>query len=295
MSPADGQGPESGGHGLSAGATPGPAGPRLQLEGRTAVLHLRADLATPDVPGISEQVRTLVEQALAQGVDRIETRVPTDHPAVLRALHRAGFRREGLLRRADQGRDVFMMARLADDVVGGPNGFSSVMDTVLPRTRLIAHVLFTDASGRVLLLQTTYKPDLELPGGVVEPLEDPATGAIREVAEEIGLQIDLGDPVLVDWMPPSLGWSDAVEFLFDAGQLTDDQIDAISPEPGEIAQVRWVEPGDLEPLVSPLSARRLTLLLQRRDQVETTGHGVATSGQGPVLFTRDGRLRTTPR
>ena len=51
----------------------------------------------------------------------------------------------------------------------GRDGFSGVMNTVLPKKRLIAHVLIRDPAGRVLLCETQFKRDWELPGGIVEP------------------------------------------------------------------------------------------------------------------------------
>ena len=70
-----------------------------------------------------------------------------------------------------------LYARLAGDLVGGPDGFSGVMNTVLPRKRLIAHVLMRDQRGRILLCDTMFKSDWELPGGIVEPGEPPRAGA----------------------------------------------------------------------------------------------------------------------
>ena len=53
------------------------------------------------------------------------------------------------------------------------------MNSALPRKRLIAHVLIRDDQGRVLLCETQFKPDWELPGGIVEPGESPRLGAVR--------------------------------------------------------------------------------------------------------------------
>ena len=59
---------------------------------------------------------------------------------------------------------------------------------MLPKKRLIAHVLIRDPAGRVLLCETQFKQDWELPGGIVEPGEPPRVGANREVTEELGLK-----------------------------------------------------------------------------------------------------------
>ena len=74
-------------------------------------------------------------------------------------------------------------------------------------------MLLVDAAGRVLLFEgfDPARPEHRYwftPGGGLDPLESPAAGAARELAEETGLRLDpaeLGEPV----------WSDATEFSFD--------------------------------------------------------------------------------
>ena len=135
------------------------------------------------------------------------------------------------------------------------------MTTVLPRTRVIAHVLFRDEDGHYLFCRTTFKEDWELPGGVVEAHESPRAGALREVREELGIDVDLGPVLAVDWLPPYLGWDDAVELIFDGGVLTPEQVGAFVLEAHEIAAVHWVTPETAYPQLRPGAARRLEHLL----------------------------------
>jgi len=58
----------------------------------------------------------------------------------------------------------------------------------LPKKVVSAGVLFLDENGRVLIVKPTYKDHWQLPGGVIEAHESPASGALREVQEEIGLR-----------------------------------------------------------------------------------------------------------
>jgi ADP-ribose pyrophosphatase YjhB (NUDIX family) len=56
--------------------------------------------------------------------------------------------------------------------------------------------LVTDDARRVLLARRAYEPDAGLwdaPGGFLEEGEDPAVGLRRELLEETGLTIDVGD------------------------------------------------------------------------------------------------------
>ena len=67
----------------------------------------------------------------------------------------------------------------------------------LARKRMAAGALFRDKDGRVLLVDPTYKPTWDLPGGAVEKEESPYAACRREVAEELGLDRPPGR-VLVD-------------------------------------------------------------------------------------------------
>ena len=143
--------------------------------------------------------------------------------------------------------------------MGGPHGFSGVMNSALPRKRLIAHVLIRDAAGRVLLCETQFKPDWELPGGIVEPGEAPRSGAIREVREELGIDRPLGPLLVADWLPPYLGWDDAVEMIFDGGLLAEAELSGLVLQPTEIRQVRFCTLDEAAAVLTPLAHRRLTV------------------------------------
>lgn len=137
-----------------------------------------------------------------------------------------------------------------------------MLDSVLPTKRVISHVLLRDDAGRVLMCETTYKPDWELPGGVVEPIESPHAGAVRECREELGTPLDIpGTPSLIDWMPPALGWSDAIEFIYDAGVAEPSLVKVMHPADSEISRLHWVEPQLIPDHVTALSARRIEAIL----------------------------------
>ncbi|GAB3928286.1 hypothetical protein GCM10027613_45310 [Microlunatus endophyticus] len=157
--------------------------------------------------------------------------------------------------------DELIFSRLDDDRVDGPDGFSGVMNSALPRKRLIAHVLMHDEAGRILLCDTAFKTDWELPGGVVEPFESPRQGAIREVKEELGIDIELGRLLAVDWMPPYLGWDDAEELIFDGGAVTEAEIEAYVLQASEIRSVQLITIEDAEPHLTALSFRRLSAII----------------------------------
>ncbi|HWG65189.1 MAG TPA: NUDIX domain-containing protein, partial [Streptosporangiaceae bacterium] len=75
-------------------------------------------------------------------------------------------------------------------------------------------------AGRILLVDPTYKPDWDLPGGMAEANEPPADAVRRELREELGLGIQVGDLLCVDWVSPHGPWDDLLNFIFDGGTLT---------------------------------------------------------------------------
>jgi 8-oxo-dGTP diphosphatase len=199
-----------------------------------------------------------------QGLRRLQAAVPGIQRLARRAVLRAGFRLEGVQREAVVAADgslddLYLFARLASDQIGGPGGFSGVMNSALPRKRLIAHVLLTDDEHRVLLCETQFKTDWELPGGIVEPGESPRLGAIREVREELGVEWPVGRLLVADWMPPYLGWEDAIEMIFDGGRVTAEQLSGFVLQTSEIRRVRLCTIAEAADLVTPLAHRRLAL------------------------------------
>jgi 8-oxo-dGTP diphosphatase len=95
--------------------------------------------------------------------------------------------------------------------------------------------------GRLLAARRTEPPQLaggwELPGGKVEPGESDRDALAREILEELGVRVQLGERVGGDW---PLGryvlrvWFARV-------------LDGVEPRPLEQHdELRWVDPADLE-------------------------------------------------
>jgi 8-oxo-dGTP diphosphatase len=233
------------------------------------------------VEGLEQALRAAAEDLLlGRGLRRVELSLRADDLGARRAVLRAGFRLEGVRRQVlelpdGSYADLCLFARLASDQVGGSHGFSSVMNSALPKKRLIAHVLMRDDQDRVLLCETQFKQDWELPGGIVEPLEPPRLGAAREVREELGIDLQIGRLLVVDWMPPYLGWDDAIEMIFDGGMVAENDLAYWSLQPTEIKAVALVDLPTAREFLTPLAFRRLSLAV----------------GLGPeqMAYTEDGR------
>ncbi|GAA4437063.1 hypothetical protein GCM10023148_43730 [Actinokineospora soli] len=122
------------------------------------------------------------------------------------------------------------------------------------RPLIAAGALFTDRLGRILLVEPTYKPDWEIPGGVVEPGETPWEACRREVMEELSLETTPGRLLVVDWAP--LNTEPRTLFIFDGGRLNPAQTHFTLQE-SEIRSTRFVTPDEFDTRCAPRLARRL--------------------------------------
>lgn len=98
----------------------------------------------------------------------------------------------------------------------------------LPKVISSAAVILRDETGRVLIEDPNYKPHWLLPGGSVDPGEDPRQTAEREVLEELGLTVQVGQLLTVDWKGSDAMRSSpmGVHFLFDAGVIPAAELEA---------------------------------------------------------------------
>jgi ADP-ribose pyrophosphatase YjhB (NUDIX family) len=128
----------------------------------------------------------------------------------------------------------------------------------LPGKRMGAALLLRDDDDRILLVEPTYKPYWELPGGVVEAGESPRQAAAREITEELGLSIVPGRLLVVDWVPPRQGRTDGLMVVFDGGRCRGPARLAES----ELRSWAWSDPAEAAERLLPLLARRAAAALQ---------------------------------
>src|SRR3989338_6212612 len=62
----------------------------------------------------------------------------------------------------------------------------------LPKKHMATGAIMFDRKNRLLIVKPTYKDGWTIPGGVVDADESPRTACIREVKEEVSL--DITDP-----------------------------------------------------------------------------------------------------
>ncbi|MEV0964998.1 NUDIX domain-containing protein [Streptomyces sp. NPDC049910] len=158
---------------------------------------------------------------------------------------------------------------VAEAVDSGAAAVSDIVQTAEPTAEtLAAGVLLFDEEDRVLLVDPTYKPGWEFPGGVVESGEAPARAGIREVAEEIGIELDAVPRLLVvDWEPPRPPGYGGLRLLFDGGRLTGDDAAARVSLPGaELRGWRFASEEEAAGMLPPVRYERLRWALRARER-----------------------------
>lgn len=138
--------------------------------------------------------------------------------------------------------------------------------------------------GTILLVRLSYRDGWGLPGGLVGRREDIAQCARREVAEEVGLEVELvGAPaVVVDSHPQRV---DVVYRARTAAEVDPDDARATSPE---IVEARWHPAGDLPVLLHETVAALMALAASVLGDGEDRGDRSSIGGVPAVDRTDDG-------
>jgi 8-oxo-dGTP diphosphatase len=148
-----------------------------------------------------------------------------------------------------------------------------------PRKRVSVDVLIRDKDGRMLLVDPKYKPDWDMPGGMAEANEPPHQAVRRELKEELDLDVTVGRLLCVDWVSPHGPWDDLLAFVFDGGELDDEQIAALKLHDGELAAFEFCDEEQATQRLRPYVWRRVTVALEalRTGQVQYLQDGYVPS------------------
>ncbi|NPD69548.1 8-oxo-dGTP diphosphatase MutT [Lichenicola cladoniae] len=152
-----------------------------------------------------EAARRLAHWALANlEIERLTAQVATDNPASASVLRRIGFREIGVgkqpfLARGGEHPVLMFEARHGDLFSPAePAGTAITAPPVVPgpvrrRTVLVAACALVDSNGRVLLARRPEGKAMaglwEFPGGKIEADETPEMALVRELREELGIDI----------------------------------------------------------------------------------------------------------
>jgi ADP-ribose pyrophosphatase YjhB (NUDIX family) len=106
--------------------------------------------------------------------------------------------------------------------------------------RVVSKVLITNGSGDVVMAKVKrgfFTGHWTLPGGFVDYAEHPREGAVREVLEELGLEIEIeGEPLLTS---ERIFTSEGIQFLSFTYRCQVEADVVFNPKVDEIEEARW--------------------------------------------------------
>jgi len=126
---------------------------------------------------------------------------------------------------------------------------------------LVVAIALVDGEGRVLVQQRPPGKPMaglwEFPGGKVEPGEIPEAALVRELAEELGIEIATEAIAPIAFASEGLGERHLVLLLYVARTWEG------APEPRHASALRWVRPAEMRALAMPPADVPLVDALER--------------------------------
>ncbi|MEU4531594.1 NUDIX hydrolase [Micromonospora ureilytica] len=127
-----------------------------------------------------------------------------------------------------------------------------------------AAAFITDPAGNVLLVKPTYRDHWAFPGGYVDEGEYPHDACAREIREELGISVVVGDLLVVDWAPSAGQRPRAiVSFMFDCGSIA--SLNGLVLPGQELEAAAFFSPREAEQNLPDNVATRVDAAVSARD------------------------------
>lgn len=111
----------------------------------------------------------------------------------------------------------------------------------LPAKRMVAGTFLFNESGKFLIVKPRYEEGWLLPGGIIEKNESPRETVIREVKEELGLDIEPKELLCIDYTSPTQTRTESVQLIFNGGKLDISQLQNIKLQGEELSEYKFVD------------------------------------------------------
>lgn len=122
----------------------------------------------------------------------------------------------------------------------------------IPKKNIGSIVLLQNEKGEFLLEKPSYHDFWIAPGGVVEKNESPKAGAVREIKEELGLELNSLDFLGVVYGQSDFGTEfDLIVFIFNGGVLSTEKIKDIKIDGEEILDFKFFKKEEIDSMLGP--------------------------------------------
>ncbi len=145
-------------------------------------------------------------------------------------------------------------------------GLDTDFYATLPGKRMASGALYFNNRGELLIVSPTYREGWLIPGGVIERDESPYQACLREVKEELGLELPVHRLLCAEYRTAEGSKTESIHFIFYGGELSEETAAQLTPQPGEIASICFYRRDEALGLVTPPLANRITVAFTALDE-----------------------------
>lgn len=124
-----------------------------------------------------------------------------------------------------------------------------------------AGALILNDKNEIFIVKPSYKDQWSIAGGVVNDNESPRDACIREVKEEIDIDLKNVKFLCVDYTSSNGEKGESLQFIFFGGRLNQNEIENIKLDGKEIIEYRFMKVDDALSLLSGKLKMRLSKCL----------------------------------
>jgi 8-oxo-dGTP diphosphatase len=137
------------------------------------------------------------------------------------------------------------------------------------RSYAVACAFVTDPEGRTLIVKPTYRPEWQFVGGMVDVGETPHEACAREIKEEIGIDLEVGSLLVLDYEPVNPFVSAPMSvYVFDCGTVSEP--DRIRLQESELEAFEFLPADEAAAKFHAANAPRITQAAEARRTGRTT-------------------------
>lgn len=134
-----------------------------------------------------------------------------------------------------------------------------------------AGILLFNDKRELLILKPTYREGYLIPGGGIEKNESPKEGLKREIREEIGLDLEIGEILCFNYYPNNeMDFDNAeIQLIFYGGVLSQNEINSIVLNPEEHHSFCFVPLDEALSLVNPYLSKTIASCMKALEREKT--------------------------